>query len=207
MDKVVIFDVDGTLFDTKAGIIKTFNYVLERFDKNEITENEESRFIGPSVRQSFINLVGLDEKDAEIATRMYRKIYVEKFVTSAILYDGVDETLQTLLNKGFKLCIATMKTASQVKALLANLLDESYFEIIKTAKEDGSLSKEQMLLEIRGLYGDSVQYYMVGDTIGDYNASVKAKMDFVAALYGYGELEKDEYVYYVNDFREISEII
>ena len=53
-EKVVVFDVDGTLFDTKQGIIKALNEVLDSFEINEIKKEDEDNWIGPPVRDSFI---------------------------------------------------------------------------------------------------------------------------------------------------------
>lgn len=186
MKKIFIFDVDGTLFNTREGIVNAFNKVLVEFKKEKLTQNQESRIIGPSVRDSFINMFNFSNEDSELATKLYRKYYVEEFIVQSKLYDGVMETLFGLKRKKCKLCIATMKTETQIQKLLKinNLKD--LFDIVKAAKDDGSYKKAQMILDIKGDFGSDYKYYMVGDTNGDYEAAKKAEVEFIGVTYGFG---------------------
>ena len=45
----IIFDVDGTLFDTREGIIQALNYVLKVYGRAPIEKSDESKYIGPPV--------------------------------------------------------------------------------------------------------------------------------------------------------------
>ena len=187
-NKVIVFDVDGTLFDTKAGITSTINDVLSRYNMDPI-DTEADKYIGPPIKQSLIKYKGFMEKDAEEATLMYRSIYINQYISMSKLYDGMEETLQTLISKGYKLCIATMKTKSQIDKLLDISGCEKYFDLVYAAREDGSLSKGQMLNSIKQETNHNATYYMVGDTMGDYNAAKEAGYKFIAADYGYGKIE------------------
>ena len=73
MNKVIVFDVDGTLFDTKPGIIKALNEVLHKHGKEYINPSDEDKWIGPPVRNSFISYAGMNDEHAEDATKKYRK--------------------------------------------------------------------------------------------------------------------------------------
>jgi len=205
MKKMIIFDIDGTLFDTKEGIIKTFNKVLGLVGTKTIEVNDEAKYIGPPVKSSFIKYAELSEAVANEATALYRKYYVEEYVGFSRLYDGVETCLNELLDKGYILGIATMKTYPQVKKLLDITIESKYFSVIKTAKEDGSLSKSQMLKEIKTEFGEGM-YYMVGDTEGDYKASCDAGMNFIYASYGYGELLLNNDTYILKKFSDLLDI-
>lgn len=187
MSKVVVFDVDGTLFDTKPGIIKALNEVLHNFGEKCINSNEEDKWIGPPVRNSFITFVGMNAELAEEATKQYRQIYTEKYIAESILYDGMLEVLSKLKETGYHLCIATMKTQCQIDRLLSLRNITEYFEIIQCAALDGSKSKSEMLEYIKTQYSSKNQFYMIGDTKGDYEAAKKADYDFIAVTYGYGD--------------------
>lgn len=186
--KVVVFDVDGTLFDTKLGIIQALNYVLHDLGRKSIPLQEENLYIGPPIKDSFIKLQGLDESMAEEATRQFRRVYVEKYIAQSNAYEGMELLLQDLLKDGITLGVATMKTAPQIEKLFKISGFEKYFDVVMVAKEDGSQSKEQMLLSIKEKYLDAV-YYMVGDTNGDYRATQETGYIFVGADYGYGKIE------------------
>ena len=188
----VVFDIDGTLFDTKPGIIKAINYVLGVFGRDLIPAEKENEFIGPPVRKSFIDLCGFSAAEAEKATALYRQIYVDKFISESIPYDGLDEVLGCLKSEGFVLGIATMKTGKQVDKLLEIFGCRDKFDIIQCAKEDGSLSKSRMLENIRRDYSGCDDFYMVGDTMGDMNAANEACFKFIFAEYGYGSVSRNE---------------
>lgn len=186
-EKVVVFDVDGTLFDTKRGIIDALNCMLRSYGEEPIEESEENKYIGPSIKESLVRLHGFDEKKACEGTELYRKIYVEQFIGKSVAYQGIKKTLGKLKEYGCILGIATMKTQHQLDRLMESLDLGTYFTVIKTAKEDGSLSKAQMLKQIMDLYGGNGIFYMVGDTYGDFLASQQEGYDFIMADYGYGD--------------------
>lgn len=206
MSKVVVFDVDGTLFDTKPGIIKALNEVLENFGKNTINSYEESKWIGPPVRNSFRSLVGMNTELAEEATKQYRQIYTEKYIVESVLYNGMAEVLSKLKESGYHLCIATMKTQRQMKRLLSLKNMTDIFEIVQTAALDGSKSKAEMLDFIKRHYPLNTSFYLIGDTMGDYEAANKMNFKFIAANYGYGdfsELTSD----IISNISEIPELL
>ena len=117
---------------------------------------------------------------------LYRQIYVEKYVETSVLYDGVTYLLEELEKKKAVLCIATMKTAKQVEKLLPCLGIEDYFSQVLCASEDGSLKKTDMIRHLKSSYCEE-DVFMVGDTMGDYESAKSADVRFIGAGYGYGE--------------------
>ena len=202
-EKVVVFDVDGTLFDTKPGIIKTLNEVLESFGSNSIKQSHEDNWIGPPVRDSFKNFAKLSAEQAEEATKLYRKLYIEKYISYSFLYDGMAEVLKKLKKNNVHICIATMKTSEQMERLLFLNNMNDIFESIKTAANDGSKTKTDMLREIKIKFGDELGYYMVGDTEGDLVAAKSEKYSFLAALYGYGNFQEVQDITIIDNPRQL----
>lgn len=202
----IVFDVDGTLFDTRVGIIHALNYVLRNHGKAEIEESDEAKYIGPPIKKSLMEYQGMNEAEADEATALYRKCYVERFISDSAWYDGAVETLMVLKEKGCVLGIATMKTMPQLEALVKDFHCEDLFAVMQAAREDGSLSKAQMLVHIKEEYPDLERFVMVGDTIGDFKAAEQAGYEFVAADYGYGDVEGLE-VKHISRFPELLTIV
>lgn len=192
MSKVIVLDVDGTLFDTQEGILQAFNYVLKEQDKPLLRKQEISKYIGPSVKNVFMKFYEVAEKEADEMTKQYRKVYVEEFIGYSTIYDNWIEAINTLRKNEYKVCIATMKTQLQIDKLLEIFNIRDLFDLVIGAKEDGSLSKSRMLSVIKeSMHGTSTQCYMVGDTIGDYIASDQNNYRFIYAKYGYGNVDEE----------------
>lgn len=65
--KYLLFDLDGTLTDPKEGITTSVQYALRAFGIDEPDLDKLEPFIGPPLRESFMNFYGFDEKGAEEA--------------------------------------------------------------------------------------------------------------------------------------------
>ena len=64
MDLVLLFDLDGTLTDSREGIVKSVRYALERLSLPSLPEETLLRFIGPPLEDSFQRYCGLTEAGA-----------------------------------------------------------------------------------------------------------------------------------------------
>lgn len=204
----VIFDVDGTLFDTKPGIIAALNEVLSNHFLPPVEFDEEDMFIGPPIKNSLIKFRGLDEEKAWILTEEYRRIYIESYIGRSQKYAGVDCLIDNLKKKSWISCIATMKTENQIKKMMKEFGGESEFECIKCAKDDGSKTKAEMISELKRKF-KNYSLYMIGDTEGDKEAAKEAEVKFIGVTYGYGFKKKDidPEIHFVDKPMEIFDIL
>ena len=60
--KAVLFDLDGTLIDSKPGIFNAIDYTMEQLHLPMLSEETKDRFIGPSIGTSFRDVCGFDEE-------------------------------------------------------------------------------------------------------------------------------------------------
>ena len=187
---MVVFDVDGTLFDTKGGIIKTLNFILAEAGMDVIEKTKEDSFIGPPIKESLITHFDLSEEMAYQLTKRYREVYVSRFIGESAMYNHAIMLLKKLRENGCILGVATLKTKTQVEKLLGIYALGEYFDIVAAASESGNVKKTDMLKQIRLKYINEVRkFYMIGDTQGDWKAAVENEYEFIAADYGYGDIE------------------
>ena len=78
MDLVLLFDLDGTLTDSREGIVKSVRYALEKLSLPIPPEETLLRFIGPPLEDSFQRCCGLTEGGAAEAVRLYRDYYARQ---------------------------------------------------------------------------------------------------------------------------------
>ena len=190
----IVFDIDGTLFDTLPGIEEALSDTYLAYGLGEFDRSTIKQYLGPPIKDSLMHIKGLSEGIAAEATEHYRRVYVDKYVNMSKPYMGTYETLKELQKQGCSLSIATLKTRKQVDRLL-EISDwkDVIFDHIETAITDGSLTKADMLKRIKATYDGEYSVIMVGDTEGDRKASMGADVDFIAAVYGYGYEKTKEY--------------
>ena len=75
----LLFDLDGTLTDSSAGITNSVAYALKKFGIEVEDPNELRPFIGPPLFESFRNFYGMSKEESVKAVEYYRKEYYEPF--------------------------------------------------------------------------------------------------------------------------------
>ena len=109
MYNLVLFDLDGTLTDSKEGIINCVKYALESFGISENDEKILNSFIGPPLYDSFRREYGFSHSDALLAVKKYRERFGKTGIFENTIYDDTVTALTMLKNGGKKLALATSK--------------------------------------------------------------------------------------------------
>jgi phosphoglycolate phosphatase len=207
--KVVIFDMDGTLIDSKKDITISINYVRE-LNHNLPPLSED--FIVEAINKEHRNLPKLfyetevyEEKDRDA----FELHYATQCIQSPYLYDGIKETLHELVSSGVKLSVATNAPTSFAKIMLKHLEVEHLFDVIIGAdKVKASKPDPQMLFEILNHYGfekDKHKAWMVGDNSKDMQSADNAGIDSMFATWGFSR--DGQYSIVINMPKEILDIV
>lgn len=186
----ILLDLDGTLVDSQEGILNSVRYAVEKLGLQRPEYEVLRRFIGPSLRTSFMEQLGLSEEKASEAVSFYREFYSTVGILQCIAYPGMEELLRTLTTQGKHCALATVKPHIFAERVLVNLgLDQYFTAISGTTLEAHSNDKSTLLeyaMEQMGVM-DKSKAVMIGDTSYDCIGAKKAGVDCIGILHGIGD--------------------
>ena len=187
----LIFDLDGTLTDSKPGILGCLREVMEA--RKMSGYGPLDRFIGPPVEEWAAELLphGSAEDHAALA-RDYRACYDRVGWSNNSVYPGVAEMLAELQHEGFPLYVCTSKHEHFAVRILESFGIAQYFNAIYGDRIDyASHSKSDLLALILSRHAiDSASVWMVGDRSFDIEAAHNNGVRCLAAAWGYGSPEE-----------------
>jgi phosphoglycolate phosphatase len=183
----LIFDLDGTLTDSKPGILGCLKKVIDA--RGIKAEGPLDRFIGPPVEEWVIDLLPNGSKDEQFnLARDYRACYDREGWSNNSVFPGVREMLLDLRAQGFPLYVCTSKHQhTAVRILDAFQLSPLFTAIHGDKTEYTSHSKVDLLANLlreEGINRDNA--CMIGDRSFDFDAAHANGVRCVAAGWGYG---------------------
>src|SRR3954467_5482293 len=118
--KNVLFDLDGTLTDSKEGIVRSLQYAFEQLSLECPPPAELHAHIGPPVRDTLSLMLGTkDVAMVEEALRLYRQRFSETGIYENEVYAGVPEMLGRLRSSNRRLYVATSKPLVYTEKILS----------------------------------------------------------------------------------------
>lgn len=181
--KLVIFDWDGTLFDSVGQIVASLQFAAQQFNQ-PLTDADAKSIIGlglPEVAQRLFPAV--PELHADIL-QAYSEHYVANSVKDA-WFEGVSEMLYALKDQGIKLAVATGKSRKGLDRVLKQTNSLELFHATRAASETRSKPHPLMLEEILAETGvHAHEAIMVGDTSYDLEMALNIVMPSVGVSYG-----------------------
>ncbi len=213
--KLIIFDADGTIWDSEKDVFLAFNHTLKINMDMEITKEEFRKLAGLPLEEMFECVLPEDKKELanEYASK-YRKYYIDDghYVDKTVLFDSVIETLENLKKQGFRMAVASSKP----KRILDKMIEYFHlndFELVLGTGESNLKNKpdpEPLNYIMNELHISKKDAVMVGDTKADIMAGKNARIDTIAVTYGYENLEiieKSNPTYLIDDFKTLEEIV
>ena len=181
--ELIVFDWDGTLFDSVGQIVASLQFAAQQFEQ-PLTPEAAKSIIGlglPEVAQVLFPTV------PELHTDLL-KCYGDHYVahsTGDAWFAGIAEMLYGLKNQGVQLAVATGKSRRGLDRVLAQTNSHDLFEITRAASETKSKPDPLMLAEILAFTGvKAEQAIMVGDTSYDLEMAQNIAMPRIGVSYG-----------------------
>lgn len=186
----VIFDLDGTLMNSAAGIVTAYSEVAYKMRVKTPPRREILSFIGHPLRENLKTFIPEDKVD--LAVEKYYRCYdhMRLGLLENSLYDGILEALDRLLNGGFHLYLITGKLEEFVLPILNMFGLEHYFSRVLAEDREGTLSSKSQLiptlLDLEGLA--PTECVMVGDRALDVKCARDSGVASIGVTWGYGSL-------------------
>lgn len=191
----ILLDLDGTLTDSKDGILNSVRYALRQMEVAIPPEDVLQTFIGPPLVESFQTCCGFSEGRAWKAVELYREYFGDKGLFENAPYEGVADMLGALQAAGARLCVATSKPTVYARRIVERFGLAGYFDQVVGSNLDGSrTNKAEVITAAMSCYSgaDPAAFTMVGDRKYDLLGAASNGIAAVGVLYGYGSREELE---------------
>lgn len=208
--KNLIFDLDGTLWDSRATIIKIWNKVLNKHQliKKDLKPEDMNQYMGllaDDILKAIVPGISnekVDEVLSEIVQNENKVLHVE----GGILYAGVAETLKKLA-ENHKLFIVSNCQDGYIEAFLEYYQFNELFTDIESYGRTKKPKSEniRLIMERNDLNIENSVY--IGDTQTDYNSAISNNLPFIFCEYGFGALSTNDYKPSVSKFSELKDFI
>lgn len=209
MKQGIIFDMDGTLWDSAENVAKSWNLAIEAYGKRKKPDPEdaaetaqgagrERRLAVSDIRRvmgktmDVIADILFPERNKKERMELLglccemENAYLREH--GGTLYPGLEETLRKLKAR-YPLYIVSNCQSGYIEAFLEHYQFWDYFEDIECYGNNLLQKGENIRLVAQRNHLEEAVY--VGDIQGDYDASRKAGVEFIHAAYGFGSVDAE----------------
>ncbi|HAQ41139.1 MAG TPA: HAD family hydrolase [Clostridiales bacterium] len=206
MKKGIIFDLDGTLWDSTEQVVKSWNHVMSGCEDTGCIMTTEimEGLMGKTIKEiaGIILSDVTEERGLEIMKGccIEETAYLNKH--GGVLYPKLEETLKEL-SESYGLYIVSNCQEGYIESFLKYHGLEKYFIDFENHGRTNLSKGENIKLIMKRNKLDKAVY--VGDTQGDCDAAGLAGIPFIHASYGFGSVNRK--IYSINNINELPELI
>lgn len=189
--RAFVFDLDGTLIDSKTDLVNSINEMLRETGRTTLPVDLIASYVGHGAPQLIASTLGVESSDEQRreGLTIFLKHYEEKKLEETRPYPGVIEGLRALAASATPMAVLSNKPAKLSVQILEGLGLGQYFRGIfggdsfNTKKPDPSGA----LAVLKGLGVTAKEAAMVGDSDVDVQTARNAGMLAVGVTYGFGQ--------------------
>ena len=191
MERLVIFDLDGTLLNTIADLGNAANHTLEALGLPQHTLDEYRLMVGNGMRKLVMRALPDDKAsddafvDATLAS--FLEYYARHIDVYTKPYPGIPELINTLSTEGFKLAVASNKIQAGAEKLIAKFFPGIDFVAVMGNSPQYPLKPDAALVEyiMKKAGTDRAHTVMVGDSGTDIQTARNAGIPIIAVSWGF----------------------
>ena len=214
MERLVIFDLDGTLLNTIADLGNAANHTLAELGLPQHSLDEYRLMVGNGMRKLIMRALPDDkaQDDAFVDDTLaaFLKYYADHIDLYTKPYPGIPELINTLSTEGYKLAVASNKIQAGAEKLIARFFPGIDFIAVMGNSPDYPLKPDAALVEyiMQKAGTDRTHTVMVGDSDTDIQTARNAGIPVIAVSWGFRprhELTSADYI--ADDTNQILRIL
>ena len=211
--KLIIFDFDGTLADTRQLIVESMQQTIQALGLTPCTDEQCASMIGLPLKQAFTDLIPMSDEMGNLCVDTYRRIFSVNNAAYVIpIFPHVLETLQQLSAKGYTLTIASSRSRQSLLDFVHTMHLEKIFSYILGADDvvHAKPHPEPVLRTLKAFGCSPEEALVVGDMKYDIEMGCRAGTRTCGVTYGNGspqDLKEAGADYLLDDFKEILSIL
>ncbi len=204
MVKLIVFDLDGTLIDSRLDLAGAVNHMRGSMGLEPLATERVLRFVGNGVGNLVRRAIADGDVDFDEALRRMKKYYASHLVESTALYPGVHAGLDELKKAGIVLAVLTNKPEDSAVSILKALgVAEFFTDVIGGGSDFPLKPAPDALLDLMRRHNiPSDQCWMFGDHYTDLETARRAGCRRALARYGFGDPQEEKFDFEVESFSE-----
>src|SRR6185312_14390255 len=208
---LIVFDLDGTLVDTAPDLINALNFVLEREGMAPVALASARKMIGAGARKLLERGLEIDgritsPKDVDRLADDFIDYYAAHIADASRPFEGLEQALDELAARGYRLAVCTNKLEWLSKRLLDQLGLSARFAAICGADTFGVSKPDPAIFRqtVARAGGEMSASIMVGDSGTDVGVARRASVPVIGVSFGYtdvpiAELKPDRVIHHMRD--------
>ena len=203
--QLLIFDLDGTLIDSRADLAAGINHMRSHFGLEPLSLETVVGYIGHGVRRLVAGSLQGADVALEEALCINKEYYYSHLTVHTTLYEGVEQGVHRLTAAGHQLAVLTNKPGDPSRQILAYFGIGDYFAAIIGGGDIENLKPEpdgvHRCMEVSGV--DTANTWMIGDHYTDLAVAENAGIKSAFVRYGFGEVRGYKPDVYFASFSEL----
>ncbi len=206
MNRCVVFDLDGTLIDSRQDLINTCNMLRQSYGLDVLPEEQILTYVGDGVQNLLERTLSDSSVPVQEATPLMLELYARNLNVCTVLYPGVFQGIRELAEHGWRLALFSNKREIFCRQTLDHFHLSEYFSVVigdsdAFPRKPDPAALNFILKELQ--ISDPENAWMVGDHHTDLEAGQKAGMKTVFCRYGIGNTGSLKADLNINHFSEL----